>query len=65
MQAFVDATREGWKDYLFGNPAPANALIKQDNPDMTDDVIAQAIAKMKSYGIVVLGRRGDDGHRQR
>jgi len=55
VQAFVDATREGWKNYLFGNPAPANALIKKDNPDMTDGLIAQAIAKMKSYGIVVSG----------
>ena len=55
VQAFVDATREGWKSYLFGNPAPANALIRKDNPDMSDGLIAQAIAKMKSYGIVVSG----------
>ncbi|HVU22196.1 MAG TPA: ABC transporter substrate-binding protein [Rhizomicrobium sp.] len=51
VQAFVDATRQGWRDYLYGNPAPANALIKKDNPEMTDALIAQAIAKMKSYGI--------------
>ncbi len=55
VQAFVDATRAGWRDYLFGNPAPANALIRRDNPEMTDDVIAQAIAKMKSFGIAVSG----------
>jgi len=55
VQAFVDATREGWKRYLFGDPAPADALIKKDNPDMTDALIAQAIAKMKSYGIVESG----------
>jgi NitT/TauT family transport system substrate-binding protein len=55
VQAFVDATREGWKSYLFGNPAPANALIKKDNPDMSDGLIAQAIAKMKSYGLVASG----------
>lgn len=55
VQAFVDATREGWKDYLFGNPADANALIKRDNPDMSDGLIAQAIAKMKSYGLVDSG----------
>jgi len=52
VQAFVDATREGWKRYLFGNPAPANALIKRGNAEMTDGLIAQAIAKMKSYGLV-------------
>ncbi|MBU6445045.1 MAG: ABC transporter substrate-binding protein [Alphaproteobacteria bacterium] len=61
VQAFVDATRQGWHDYLFGNPQPANALIKADNPDMTDDVIAQAIAKMKAYGLVVSGDAKADG----
>jgi NitT/TauT family transport system substrate-binding protein len=55
VQAFVDATREGWIAYLFKNPAPGNALIKRDNPEMTDDLIAQAIDKMKRYGIVVSG----------
>lgn len=55
VKAFVDATRQGWKDYVFGNPAPANALIKQDNPDMTDGLIAQAIAKMRAYGLVLSG----------
>src|ERR1700742_3613272 len=52
VQSFVDATRDGWHDYLNGNPAPANALIKRDNPDMTDAIIAQSIDKMKHYGLV-------------
>ncbi|HWA91833.1 MAG TPA: ABC transporter substrate-binding protein [Rhizomicrobium sp.] len=52
VQDFVDATIQGWTHYLYGNPKPANALIKRDNPEMTDDLIAQAIAKMKAYGIV-------------
>jgi NitT/TauT family transport system substrate-binding protein len=51
VQAFVDATIEGWTDYLHGDPAPANVLIKKDNPEMTDGLIAQAISKMKSYGV--------------
>jgi NitT/TauT family transport system substrate-binding protein len=51
VHTFVDATALGWAHYLYGNPAPANALIKRDNPEMTDALIAQAIAKMKSYGI--------------
>jgi NitT/TauT family transport system substrate-binding protein len=55
VQAFVTATRNGWLDYLNRNPAPANALIKKDNPEMTDGLIAQAIAKMKSYGLVLSG----------
>jgi ABC-type nitrate/sulfonate/bicarbonate transport system substrate-binding protein len=48
VQAFYDASRDGWRDYLDGDRSPANALIKRDNPDMNDAVIAQAIAKMKA-----------------
>ncbi len=55
VQAFYDASRDGWHDYLFGDPRPANALIKRDNPDMTDAIIAQAIDKMKSYALVMGG----------
>jgi len=55
IQAFVNATEQGWWNYLFVNPAPANAAIRQDNPDMTDGLIAQAVSKMKSYGIVMSG----------
>ena len=55
VQAFVDATIEGWSDYLYGDPSPGNALIKKDNPEMTDDLIAQAIDKMRQYGIVLSG----------
>ena len=35
-----------------GDPKPANDLIKRDNPEMTDDVIAQAIAQFKTRGMV-------------
>jgi NitT/TauT family transport system substrate-binding protein len=55
VQRFVDASIEGWRDYLHGNPAPANALIKRDNPEMTDDLLAYGIGKMKEYGIVESG----------
>lgn len=53
--AFVKASMEGWRAYLFGNGAAANALIKRDNPQMTDDKIAHAIAKMKETGMVAGG----------
>ena len=55
VQAFVDATIEGWRDYLHGDPAPGNALIQRDNPEMSAEIIAQAIEKMKAYGIVESG----------
>jgi NitT/TauT family transport system substrate-binding protein len=43
---FVKASLEGWRDYLK-NPVPGNALIKADNPKMTDEQIAYAIEKLK------------------
>ncbi len=49
VQRFVDATIKGWASYLGGDPAPGNALIRRDNPDMTDDKIAYAIATMRAY----------------
>lgn len=55
VQKFVEASIRGWVDYLYGDPSPANALIKQDNPEMTDDLIAHAIATMKEHGIVDSG----------
>jgi NitT/TauT family transport system substrate-binding protein len=55
VQRFVDASIIGWYNYLYGDNAKANALIKQDNPEMTDAMIAFSIAKMKEYGIVDSG----------
>ena len=58
VQRFVDASLEGWAEYMKGGPAiePANALIKKANPDMTDDKLAYALKVMQERGIV---RSGD------
>jgi len=55
VRGFVEASIEGWRDYLNGDPSPGNALIKKDNPEMTDALIAYGSAKMKQYGIVESG----------
>lgn len=55
VRAFVEASIEGWMSYLYGDPSAGNALIKADNPEMTDDVLAQAIEKMRTNGIVDSG----------
>lgn len=55
VQSFVDATIEGWYSYLYGDPAPGNALIRKDNPEMTEGTIAYGIAKLKEYGIADSG----------
>ncbi len=54
VEAFVKGTMEGWKSY-FADPAPANALIKKDNPNMTDEQLAYSVAKLKEMGIVAGG----------
>jgi NitT/TauT family transport system substrate-binding protein len=58
VQSFVNATRDGWLHYLK-NPAAGNALIKKANPDMTDAILAQSVAKMKQYNLV-LAKDGTD-----
>jgi len=57
VQRFVDASLEGWAQYLKGGPgiAAANALIKEANPDQTDDRIAYAIKVLNERGIVMSG----------
>jgi NitT/TauT family transport system substrate-binding protein len=61
VQRFVDASIEGWYSYLYGDPAPANELIKRDNPEMTDALLAYGIAKIKEYGIVDSGAAKSSG----
>jgi NitT/TauT family transport system substrate-binding protein len=55
VQRFVDASAVGWYHYLYGDNAKANAAIKKDNPDITDEQIAFSVAKLKEYGIVDSG----------
>src|SRR5215468_5131649 len=55
VQRFVDASAIGWYNYLYGDNKAANALIKQHNPEMTDELLAYSVAAMKEYGIVDSG----------
>jgi NitT/TauT family transport system substrate-binding protein len=55
VACFVDGSIKGWYTYLYGDNAAANAMIKKDNPDMTDEQIAFGVAKMKEAGIVDSG----------
>jgi NitT/TauT family transport system substrate-binding protein len=55
VRRFVEASAIGWYHYLYGDNANANAAIKKDNPDMSDEQIAYSIAKLKEYGIVDSG----------
>jgi NitT/TauT family transport system substrate-binding protein len=55
VQRFVDASIIGWYNYLYGDNTPGNALIKKLNPEMTDELLAYSVSKMKEYGIVDSG----------
>jgi NitT/TauT family transport system substrate-binding protein len=55
VQRFVDASIIGWYNYIYHDNAAANALIKKQNPEMTDDLLSFSIGAMKSYGIVDSG----------
>jgi NitT/TauT family transport system substrate-binding protein len=55
VQRFVDASAIGWYHYLYGDNRPGNELIKKQNPEMTDALLAYSVSKMKEYGIVDSG----------
>lgn len=51
VRRFVRTSLEGWKSYM-ANPGPANALIKEANPKMSDEQIAFGIQKMKELKVL-------------
>jgi NitT/TauT family transport system substrate-binding protein len=51
VRRFIVATAEGWKSYL-ADPAPGNALIKRDNPQIEDGLLAFSVGKMRLFGLV-------------
>jgi NitT/TauT family transport system substrate-binding protein len=55
VQRFVDASIIGWYHYLYGDNSAGNALIKQQNPEMTDELLAYSVGKMRDNGIVDSG----------
>jgi NitT/TauT family transport system substrate-binding protein len=57
---FVHASMEGWKSYL-NDPAPGNALIKKDNPQMSDAQLAYGVAQLKKLKIVTGGDASTQG----
>jgi NitT/TauT family transport system substrate-binding protein len=55
VKAFVQATQSGWQSYLSGNPGPGNALIRKDNGEMSDELIAYGRSALIARGIVISG----------
>jgi len=55
VRRFVEASIIGWYHYLYGDNKAGNAIIKQHNPEMTDELLAYSVDKMKAYGIADSG----------
>ena len=64
VQRFVDASAIGWYHYIYGDSRPGNELIKKQNPEMTEALLANSIAKMKEFGIVDSGELDQAWHRR-
>jgi NitT/TauT family transport system substrate-binding protein len=60
LRRFIEASALGWKSYL-ANPRPGNALIKKDNPQIEDGLLAFSVAKMKEFGLVTGGDAATQG----
>jgi NitT/TauT family transport system substrate-binding protein len=61
VQRFVDASIIGWYNYIYGDNRAGNDLIKRDNPEMTDALLAYAVDTMKEHGIVDSGEATELG----
>ena len=61
VQRFVDASIIGWYTYVYGDNSAGNAMIKKLNPEMSDQLLAYSVAKMREYGIVDSGESLKNG----
>jgi NitT/TauT family transport system substrate-binding protein len=61
VQRFVDASIIGWYNYIYGDNRAGNDLIKRQNPEMTDALLAYSVATMKEHGIVDSGEATERG----
>lgn len=55
VRRFMEASIIGWYNYLYGNRSAANALIRKDNPDMSEEYIEASVKLMRDLGIVDSG----------
>jgi len=52
VRAFVAATLRGWEDYLSGDPTPANTLILERNPQMSQGQLDYSRAALLEHSLV-------------
>ena len=61
IAAFLAASLAGWKSYLNSDRTAANAMIKKDNPNMSDGQMDFAVSAMKERGLVTGGDAASGG----
>ena len=52
VRAFSRASLQGWREYLGGDRAAADARIASLNPKMDPDFMAYSVGAMQTYGLV-------------
>jgi NitT/TauT family transport system substrate-binding protein len=55
LQRFVNASIEGWQQFLNGDPTKAFDLIRQANPEMKPESLVHSREALKEHGIVDSG----------
>lgn len=55
VRKFVEGSILGWVNYLYGDRAAADAMIRKLNPEVTQDELDRGVAKLKELGIVDSG----------
>jgi NitT/TauT family transport system substrate-binding protein len=61
VQRFVDASILGWVNYLYGDRKEANALMRKENPEMTEEEIEASVALIRAQGVVDSGEALERG----
>ncbi|MFM9990087.1 MAG: ABC transporter substrate-binding protein [Burkholderiaceae bacterium] len=61
IKRFVDASIRGWYNYLYADRKAANALMRKENPELSDDELERSVALMKQQGVVESGEALERG----
>lgn len=61
VQRFVDATIEGWYNFLYGDRTAAYEAIMDANPEMTVEKLDKEMAQFQELGIIDSGEALENG----
>jgi len=61
VQRFIDASIEGWNNFLYGDRSAAYAAIIAANPEMTAEKLDAELAQFRDLGIIDTGDALDKG----